>query len=116
VAYAADHGLQIGRIQEFVGSDSARVAFFLRPRDIGSGAAKLGRRLLATMHSDVVPLSFLRAKCRVVHKNRIPKKQEEAYRREPDSFYYNQVGRFLGPIGRGTPVFAAVRPVSAPLL
>lgn len=83
---------QIGRVQEFFPeSQEIRVNFFVRPRDIGSRMAMHGRRLLATMHSDLVPVHFVRGTCTVLHRDSIPHHDEDSYRREPDCFYFNQV-------------------------
>jgi hypothetical protein len=46
------------------------------------------------MHSDVSPMTYLRGKCRVLHRDHLPT-DIESYKREPDSFYYHQV-RGLG--------------------
>lgn len=83
---------QIGRVQEFLPEiEQIRVNFYVRPRDIGSRMAMHGRRLLATMHSDLVPVQFVRGTCTVLHRDYIPDHDEEAYRKRPDCFYFNQV-------------------------
>lgn len=81
----------IGRVQEILSNDKMRIAFYLRPRDIGSRIAQHGRRILASMHADVVPVTNIRGKCLVMHRDHLPGGDQEAYRRRPDAFYYNQV-------------------------
>ena len=81
----------IARIIAFTAGNRARVNFYLRPRDIGSRIAQHGRRLLTTMHADTVPLSYIRGKCQVLHRDRIPSGDMEGYRRQPDAFYFHQV-------------------------
>jgi hypothetical protein len=41
------------------------------------------------MYSDTCPTSFIRGKCRVMHRDYIS--DIEAYKRVPDSFYFHQV-------------------------
>ena len=81
----------IGRVQEILSNDKMRIAFYLRPRDVGSRIAQHGRRILASMHADVVPVTNIRGKCLVMHRDHLPGGDQEAYRRRPDAFYYNQV-------------------------
>lgn len=66
-----------------------RVAYFLRPRDISNRYVADFRTLTATMHSDTVPVSFLRGYCTVRHRDEI--EFIETYKREPECFYWHQV-------------------------
>lgn len=85
----------LGRIMEFVRMnessvqiDAVRVNWFYRPRDIQRQNSD-SRLVFATMHSDVSPLQSIRGKCRIMHKSQIL--DAEAYRREPNSFYFERL-------------------------
>lgn len=86
----------IGRVMEFVTSHKrkgllARIAWFNRPKDVINRKSADPCLLVATMHSDVNPVSSIRGKCTVTHKYYVPKDQMDSYRKEPDNFYYNQL-------------------------
>lgn len=86
----------IGRIMEFCTSSrrkglQARIAWFNRPKDVINRKSADPCLLVATMHSDVNPVSSIRGKCIVTHKYYVPKDQIDAYRKEQDHFYYNQL-------------------------
>lgn len=69
------------------------------------------------MHSDISPMSYIRGKCRVMHRDQLPI-DIETYKREPDSFYYHQVLRvcLLSPILATLTTHAALRSIPAPIL
>lgn len=69
----------------------ARIAWYNRPKDVVNRKATDPCLLIATMHSDLNPVSSIRGKCRVVHKDYIDKNELERYRSQPDNFYYNQL-------------------------
>lgn len=86
----------IGRIMEFTNSTKrrglqARIAWYNRPKDVVNRKANDPCLLIATMHSDLNPVSSIRGKCRVVHKDYIDKNELEKYRSQPDNFYYHQL-------------------------
>ncbi|KAG2175457.1 hypothetical protein INT43_001104 [Umbelopsis isabellina] len=86
----------IGRIMEFTNSTKrrglqARIAWYNRPKDVVNRKVYDPCLLIATMHSDLNPVSSIRGKCRVMHKDYIDKSELETYRSQPDSFYYNQL-------------------------
>ena len=73
--------------------DQIRINWFYRPKDVGRKAQDT-RMVLATMHSDLCPLTSLRGKCQVKHKADIP--DMSAYKRTPDCFWYEKLyDRFL---------------------
>lgn len=86
----------LGRIMEFLHPqndktkpiDALRINWFYRPRDIGRKAADT-RTVFATMHSDISPLTALRGKCQIRHRNEID--NMDAYRRTPDSFWFEKL-------------------------
>ncbi|OAA43215.1 BAH-domain containing protein [Metarhizium rileyi] len=88
----------LGRIMEFLHVhakgevskrvDSVRINWFYRPKDIGRKNTDT-RLLFATMHSDISPLTALRGKCEIRHRVEID--SLEAYRRTPDSFWYEKL-------------------------
>lgn len=67
--------------------ESLRMNWAYRPRDTQRFSNDT-RLVYATMHSDVCPLASLRGKCTVKHRAEI--KDLELFRKEPDSFWYNQ--------------------------
>ena len=68
--------------------DALRVNWYLRPRDIQRKVSDY-RVVFASMQSDTCPITSLRGKCRVWHRNEIG--DLDAYRKEPDSFWYDKM-------------------------
>ncbi|KAJ2882696.1 putative PHD type zinc finger protein with BAH domain-containing protein, partial [Coemansia asiatica] len=69
----------------------ARLAWFQRPRDLPVSRAKIKdtRLLIATMHSDLNPVSVIKGKCYVRHSREI--NDMSAWKSAPDHYYYNQL-------------------------
>jgi hypothetical protein len=67
--------------------ESLRVNWFYRPRDVQRYNNDT-RLVYATMHSDICPLTSLRGRCRILHRSEI--KDLDEYRKQKDSFYFNQ--------------------------
>jgi hypothetical protein len=63
-----------------------RVAWYYRPGDISDRAVTDSRLLLAAMYTEIIPVSHLRARCWVRHKEKIP--DLATWRKKPDRFYY----------------------------
>lgn len=74
-----DHSLPI----EFL-----RVNWYYRPRDIQRKVNDT-RVVFASMHSDTCPLTSLRGKCRILHRNDIAEIDE--YRKTKDCFWYDRM-------------------------
>ncbi|KAI8083168.1 uncharacterized protein BX664DRAFT_267716, partial [Halteromyces radiatus] len=86
----------IGRIMEFCKVRKrkglqVRVAWYNRPKDVFNRRWYDANLLIATMNSDLNPVSSIRGKCTVLHKHYIPKDQFELYRNSEDHFYYTQL-------------------------
>ncbi|KAG5459578.1 MAG: hypothetical protein BJ554DRAFT_6 [Olpidium bornovanus] len=87
----------IGRVLEFLPHPKfpaelqVRVAWFYRPKDVLSGRRKHWdpRLVVATMHTDLNPVTSIRGLCTVKHEAYIP--DLEAYKKSEDHFYYNQL-------------------------
>ncbi|KAI7894371.1 BAH domain-containing protein [Mucor mucedo] len=84
----------IGRVMEFCTSTKrkglqARIAWFNRPKDVINRKSADPCLLVATMHSDINPVSSIRGKCTVTHKYYV--QQIDQYRKQQDNFYYNQL-------------------------
>ncbi|KAI8589130.1 hypothetical protein BDZ88DRAFT_396319, partial [Geranomyces variabilis] len=89
----------VGRIMEFVkakspGKDTwfARMGWFYRPKDVLPGGAKKHhdpRLLLASMHTDLNPISTMRGTCDIRHVYHI--KDLEEWKSRDDTFYYDQL-------------------------
>lgn len=96
----------IGRVMEFLPAEKdakgkgtrdatftrARIAWYYRPGDLRDKPNNDSRLLLAAIYSEVHPLSYIRGKCFVRHKDMIP--DLTAWRKAPDSFYFF---RFFDP-------------------
>lgn len=67
-----------------------RVGYYFRTRDITNRYVADHRIIVATMHSDTVPASYIRGVCMVKHRDHI--EELEVYKREKDTFYWHQVG------------------------
>lgn len=87
----------IGRVMEFCGGNAkrrglqARIAWYNRPKDVMGGRSYDPRLLVATMHSDLNPVSSIRGKCTVTHKHYIPRGKLEQYKKQDNHFYYHQL-------------------------
>ena len=66
-----------------------RLAWYYRPNDLNDRPNADPRLLLAAIFSEVQPVSHLRAKCLVRHKDKIPDLQ--LWKRKPDHFYFQRV-------------------------
>ncbi|KAF9112970.1 putative PHD type zinc finger protein with BAH domain-containing protein [Mortierella sp. AM989] len=84
----------IGRVMEF-GKQikgkplQVRIGWFYRPKDVMARRNHDPRLLVATMHSDMNPLSSIRGRCTVTHQSYI--KDLDSYKKKPDHFYYSQL-------------------------
>lgn len=86
----------LGRIMDFLHAqndrtkpvEALRINWFYRPKDIGKKGNDT-RLLVASMHSDVSPLTSLRGKCEVRHKAEIDNIDE--YRQMPDCFWFEKL-------------------------
>ncbi|KAI9319266.1 hypothetical protein BX666DRAFT_1443656 [Dichotomocladium elegans] len=86
----------IGRVMEFCSHTKrrglqARIAWYNRPKDVIPYRFHDSRLLVATMHSDLNPVSSIRGKCVVVHKHYILPSQLVQFKRKDDHFYYYQL-------------------------
>jgi hypothetical protein len=86
----------IGRVMEFCHVPNrkglqVRVAWYSRPKDVFNRKRYDSSMLIATMNSDLNPVSSIRGKCIVLHKYHIPKDRFEAYKKQNDCFYYTQM-------------------------
>lgn len=84
----------IGRVMEFCTSHKrkglqVRIAWYNRLKDIINRKSADPCLLVATMHSDINPVSSIRGKCTVMHKYYVP--NIDVYRKQQDHFYYNQL-------------------------
>lgn len=101
----------LGRIMEFRHSDPAdqtspiesmRINWFYRPRDVLRSSQDT-RLLYATMHSDMCPITSLRGKIQITHRDDIDDLDE--YRRQKDSFWFDEVfDRFIHRYYKAVPV------------
>lgn len=66
-----------------------RVNWYYRVRDLQHRKGSDPRLLIATMHSDLCPISTIRGVCTVTHIGHVGNVQE--YRKRPDHFYFTQV-------------------------
>ncbi|KAF8748005.1 PHD-like zinc-binding domain [Rhizoctonia solani] len=66
-----------------------RLAWYYRPSDLNDRPSADPRLLLAAIFSEVQPVSHLRARCYVRHKDKISDLQ--AWKKKPDHFYFQRV-------------------------
>ncbi|GAA5966106.1 hypothetical protein JCM3765_002607 [Sporobolomyces pararoseus] len=66
-----------------------RVAYYFRTRDITNRYVADHRLIVATMHSDIVPASYIRGLCKVMHKEHV--EDLESWKRQTDTFYWCQL-------------------------
>ncbi|GAA5870279.1 hypothetical protein JCM3774_004631 [Rhodotorula dairenensis] len=66
-----------------------RVAYYFRTRDITNRYVADHRLLVAAMHVDTVPASYVRGLCTVRHRDHI--EELDVYKREKDTFYWHQL-------------------------
>ncbi|KAF8315379.1 hypothetical protein DL93DRAFT_2227431 [Clavulina sp. PMI_390] len=93
----------IGRVMEFLPSrsdvnhrntstyDRVRIAWYYRPSDISERSTD-SRLLLAAIYSECQPVSYIRGKCYVRHRDMIS--NLAAWKKQPDCFYFY---RFFDP-------------------
>lgn len=75
------------------GIPKAKVAYYLRRRDVTNRSLADHRVIFATFMDGLVPLSHIRQKVQVMYRDYL--EDPEAFKRQPDSFVFNQVGPFL---------------------
>lgn len=66
-----------------------RLAWYYRPSDVSDRQVTDSRLLLCAIYSEIIPVTQLRAKCYVKHKDRIY--DLIAWKKRPDRFYYNRL-------------------------
>ncbi|KAH6561512.1 hypothetical protein BASA62_009762 [Batrachochytrium salamandrivorans] len=89
----------VGRIAEFLADEKAplvpvkiKVAWFSRPKDVLGGSRRKHfdpRLLVATMNTDINPISAIIRKCDIKHMSHI--QNMDTYKSLEDTFYYNQL-------------------------
>ncbi|KAE9396813.1 BAH-domain-containing protein [Gymnopus androsaceus JB14] len=90
----------IARIMEFLGPEGSppnsssftrvRLAWYYRPRDVlDRPPLNDSRLLLASIYSEVLPLNHVRAKCHVVHRDRIS--DLSGWKKRGDRFYFSRL-------------------------
>lgn len=65
-----------------------KVNWYYRPRDIQRKVNDT-RVIFASMHSDTCPLTSLRGKCQILHRNEVTDTEE--YRKTKDCFWYDKM-------------------------
>lgn len=66
-----------------------RLAWYYRPSDVSDRPVADSRLLLAAIYSEVCDLSQLRAKCHVIHRDKIT--DLAGWKKRPDRFYFNRL-------------------------
>ncbi|PPQ98048.1 hypothetical protein CVT26_003043 [Gymnopilus dilepis] len=66
-----------------------RLAWYYRPSDVSDRPVADPRLLLAAIYSEVCDINQLRAKCHVVHRDRIS--DLSGWKKRPDRFYFNRL-------------------------
>ncbi|KAL0953950.1 hypothetical protein HGRIS_005111 [Hohenbuehelia grisea] len=95
----------IGRIMEFLPPEGTngsketqtqpymytrvRIAWYYRPSDVSDRAVNDPRLVLAAMYSEVIDINQIRAKCHVIHRDKIS--DLAGWKKRPDRFYFNRL-------------------------
>ncbi|KAJ6619944.1 hypothetical protein B0H10DRAFT_1912520 [Mycena sp. CBHHK59/15] len=93
----------VARIMEFLPPEDApkgaegklyfysrvRLAWYYRPSDVSDKQVTDSRLLLAAIYSEVCDINQLRAKCHVVHRDKIS--DLAGWKKRPDRFYFNRL-------------------------
>jgi hypothetical protein len=93
----------VARIMEFLPPEDApkgaegllyfysrvRLAWYYRPSDVSDRPVTDSRLLLAAIYSEVCDINQLRAKCHVVHRDKIS--DLSGWKKRPDRFYFNRL-------------------------
>jgi hypothetical protein len=66
-----------------------RLAWYYRPSDVSDRPLADSRLLLAAIYSEVCDINQLRAKCHVVHRDKIT--DFSGWKKRPDRFYFNRL-------------------------
>lgn len=66
-----------------------RLAWYYRPADVSDRPIADSRLLLAAIYSEVADLTQLRAKCHVIHRDKIS--DLAGWKKRPDRFYFNRL-------------------------
>lgn len=66
-----------------------RLAWYYRPSDVSERNNADTRLLLAAIYSEVCDINQLRAKCHVLHRDKIS--DLAGWKKRPDRFYYNRL-------------------------
>lgn len=66
-----------------------RLAWYYRPGDVSDRPVADSRLLLAAIFSEITDVSQLRAKCFVVHRDKIT--DLAGWKKRPDRFYFNRL-------------------------
>jgi hypothetical protein len=66
-----------------------RLAWYYRPSDVSDRPVADSRLLLAAIYSEVCDINQLRAKCHVVHRDKIT--DFAGWKKRPDRFYFNRL-------------------------
>lgn len=66
-----------------------RLAWYYRPSDVSDRPVADSRLLLAAIYSEVCDLNQLRAKCYVIHRDKIS--DLAGWKKRPDRFYFNRL-------------------------
>lgn len=78
-----------GKSRETTVYTRARLAWYYRPSDVSDRAVADSRLLLAAIYSEICDISQLRAKCYVIHKDKLANVTE--WKRKPDRFYFHRL-------------------------
>ena len=66
-----------------------RLAWYYRPADVSDRPIPDSRLLLAAIYSEIADISQLRAKCHVIHRDKIS--DLAGWKKRPDRFYFNRL-------------------------
>lgn len=78
-----------GKLREREKYNRARLAWYYRPMDVSDRAVADQRLLLAAIYSEICDISHIRARCYVLHRDKLS--DVSAWKKLPDHFYFHRL-------------------------
>lgn len=78
-----------GKNMKYSYYDRVRLAWYYRPADVTDRPVADSRLLLSAIYSEIVDINHLRAKCYVMHRDKIS--DLAGWKKRPDRFYFTRL-------------------------
>ena len=87
--FLGPEGAPKGTEGKFYHQTRVRLAWYYRPSDVSDRPVADSRLLLAAIYSEICDINQLRAKCHVIHRDKIT--DLAGWKKRPDRFYFNRL-------------------------